>query len=83
MAKRVRQVVDLPLAYLGGVVSGEGVDNLMHEGFDMVAIGRALIHDPDFILKLKEDLKHVSPCNHCNICVAEMDKGGIRCVLEA
>lgn len=82
MAKRVRQVVDMPLAYLGGVVSREGVDNLMHEGFDMVAIGRALIHDPDFILKLKEDLKHVSPCNHCNICVAEMDRGGVRCVLE-
>jgi 2,4-dienoyl-CoA reductase-like NADH-dependent reductase (Old Yellow Enzyme family) len=81
MAKRVRQVVDMPLAYLGGVVSGEGVEYLMSEGFDMVAIGRALIHDPDFILKIKEDLKHVSPCNHCNICVAEMDRGGVRCVL--
>jgi 2,4-dienoyl-CoA reductase-like NADH-dependent reductase (Old Yellow Enzyme family) len=60
-----------------------GVDTLMNEGFDMVAIGRALIHDPDFILKLKEDLKHVSPCNHCNICVAEMDRGGVRCVLKS
>ena len=82
LAKRIRQVVDMPLAYLGGVVSRPGVDQLMEEGFDMVAIGRALIHDPDFVLKLKEDMAHVSPCNHCNICVAEMDKGGVRCVLE-
>jgi len=82
LARRIRQVVDMPLVYLGGVVSRKGVDELMAEGFDMVAIGRALIHDPDFILKLKEDLNHVSPCNHCNICVAEMDRGGVRCVLE-
>lgn len=82
LARRIRQVVEMPLVYLGGVVSRKGVDELMSEGFDMVAIGRALIHDPDFILKLKEDLDHVSPCNHCNICVAEMDRGGVRCVLE-
>jgi 2,4-dienoyl-CoA reductase-like NADH-dependent reductase (Old Yellow Enzyme family) len=82
LARRIRQVVDMPLAYLGGVVSRNGVDQLMKEGFDMVAIGRALIHDPDFILKLKQDLQYVSPCDHCNLCVTEMDRGGVRCVLE-
>lgn len=82
LAKQIRQMVDMPLAYLGGVVSRPGIDQLMNEGFDMVAMGRALIHDPGFILKLNEDASYVSPCNHCNLCVTEMDKGGVRCVLE-
>lgn len=82
LARRIRQVVNMPLAYLGGVVSAEGVDNLMEEGFDMIAVGRALIHDPDFVLKVREDMKYVSPCNHCNICVAEMDRGGVRCMMD-
>ncbi len=47
----------------------------------MMAVGRALIHDPDFVMKIKENDQHVSLCNHCNICVAEMDRGGVRCIL--
>jgi hypothetical protein len=23
-----------------------------------------------------------SRCTHCNVCVAEMDRGGVRCVLD-
>jgi 2,4-dienoyl-CoA reductase-like NADH-dependent reductase (Old Yellow Enzyme family) len=82
LARRIRQVVNMPLVYLGGVVSGRAVDQLMEEGFDMVAMGRALIHDPDFVKKLKEDMRHVSPCDHCNICIPEMDRGGVKCLLE-
>jgi hypothetical protein len=40
-----------------------------------------LIHDPDFVMKIKENDQHISLCNQCNICVAEMDRGGVRCVL--
>jgi len=81
LARRVRKAVKMPLAYIGGVVSAKGVEQVFAEGFDMVAIGRALIHDPDFVLKVKKNPAHVSECNHCNICVAEMDRGGVRCVL--
>jgi 2,4-dienoyl-CoA reductase-like NADH-dependent reductase (Old Yellow Enzyme family) len=82
LARQIREAVKMPLIYLGGVVSAEGVKEIMNEGFDMIAIGRALIHDPDFILKIKENNQHVSPCDHHNVCVAEMDRGGVRCVLE-
>jgi 2,4-dienoyl-CoA reductase-like NADH-dependent reductase (Old Yellow Enzyme family) len=82
MAREIRKAVKMPLAYIGGVVSAKGIEQLFDDGFDMVAIGRALIHDPDFILKVKENPGHVSGCNHCNICVAEMDKNGVRCVLK-
>jgi 2,4-dienoyl-CoA reductase-like NADH-dependent reductase (Old Yellow Enzyme family) len=81
LARKIREAVDMPLVYLGGVISAKGVEQVMSEGFEMIAIGRALIHDPDFIQKIKENINHVSLCNHCNICVAEMDRGGVRCVL--
>ncbi len=80
LARQIRQAVKMPLVYLGGAVSAKGVEQVFAEGFDMIAIGRALIHDPDFILKIKDNEQHVSGCNHCNVCVAEMDRGGIRCV---
>ncbi len=82
MAREIRKAVKMPLAYIGGVISAKGVEQVFAEGFDMVAIGRSLIHDPDFILTVAKDPNHVSECNHCNICVAEMDKNGVRCVLK-
>jgi 2,4-dienoyl-CoA reductase-like NADH-dependent reductase (Old Yellow Enzyme family) len=72
----------MPLAYLGGVSSAKGVAQVFAEGFDMVAIGRALIHDPDFHPEGSERSRSYSGCTHCNICVAEMDRGGVRCVLN-
>ncbi len=81
LARKIREAVQMPLAYLGGVVSARGIEQIIAEGFDMVAIGRALIHDPDFILNVAKDPGHVSGCTHCNICVAEMDRNGVRCVI--
>jgi 2,4-dienoyl-CoA reductase-like NADH-dependent reductase (Old Yellow Enzyme family) len=82
LAIQVRQAVKMPLIYLGGIVSAPGVNQVMDAGFDLMAIGRALIHDPDFILSVAKDPNHLSPCNHCNICVAEMDREGVKCVLS-
>jgi len=82
LAKKVREQVKLPLVYVGGIMSSKGIEEIIQEGFDLIAIGRALIHDPDFIKKVKNDNEHISPCNHCNICVAEMEKSGVRCVIE-
>lgn len=83
MAREMRKAVKMPLGYIGGVISAKGIQQVFEEGFDMVTIGRALIHDPDFILSAAKDPGHVSPCNHCNICVAEMDRNGVRCVLKS
>ena len=82
LAKKVREQVKLPLVYVGGIMSSKGIEEIMREGFDLIAIGRALIHDPDFIKKVQDDNEHISPCNHCNICIAEMEKNGVICVLE-
>lgn len=81
LALQVRKAVKMPLVYVGGVVSKSGIEEVMTENFDMIALGRALIHDPDFILKVKDGSIEKSDCNQCNKCVAEMDKDGVRCVL--
>jgi 2,4-dienoyl-CoA reductase-like NADH-dependent reductase (Old Yellow Enzyme family) len=81
LAIQVREAVSMPLIYLGGVLSGEGIQRIMNEGFDLIAIGRALIHDPGFIKKISQDPDHISGCNQCNECVAEMDRSGVKCVI--
>jgi 2,4-dienoyl-CoA reductase-like NADH-dependent reductase (Old Yellow Enzyme family) len=52
----------------------------MREGFELAAMGRALIHDPGLIAKYAAGLARESGCVPCNQCVAEMDReGGVCC----
>jgi len=81
-AKRLLEAVDVPVALLGGVDSAAAVGQAMEAGFEFVAMGRALLADPDFISRLASGEAVVSRCTHCNACVAEMDRGGVRCVLD-
>ena len=80
-AKEIRKAVRMPLAYLGGVDSKEGISEILDAGFDFIAMARPLIHDPDFLLKLQSGEIDKTECNRCNKCVVEMDRGGVRCVL--
>jgi 2,4-dienoyl-CoA reductase-like NADH-dependent reductase (Old Yellow Enzyme family) len=52
----------------------------MDAGIDMIALGRPLIHDPDFILKLRSGKITETECDRCNKCIVEMDREGVRCV---
>jgi 2,4-dienoyl-CoA reductase-like NADH-dependent reductase (Old Yellow Enzyme family) len=81
-AARIAAAVDVPVALLGGVDSAAAVSQAMERGFAFVAMGRALLADPDFIPRLAAGEAVVSRCTHCNACVGEMDRGGVRCVLE-
>ncbi len=80
-AKQIRKNTKMPLVYVGGIISSQGVEDVMDAGFDMIAIGRALIAEPDFIRKIKNNNEHRSPCDQCNICVGYLEKTGIKCVL--
>jgi len=80
-AKVIRQTVKLPLVYLGGVDSKDGIAKIMDAGFELIALGRPLIHDSNFLLKLRDGEIEQSACTRCNECIVEMDKEGVRCVL--
>ncbi|MCH2020961.1 MAG: NADH:flavin oxidoreductase [Saprospiraceae bacterium] len=80
-ARIIRETVTMPLVYLGGVDSKKGIEEILDAGFEFISIGRALIHDPDFLLKLKDGSITKSGCTRCNQCIVEMDRGGVRCVI--
>jgi 2,4-dienoyl-CoA reductase-like NADH-dependent reductase (Old Yellow Enzyme family) len=81
LAQQVRASVDMPLAYLGGVQSKEGVDHAMADGFDAIAMGRALVFDPAFVRDLEAGTITQSGCTACNRCVTMMyTPGGTQCV---
>jgi 2,4-dienoyl-CoA reductase-like NADH-dependent reductase (Old Yellow Enzyme family) len=83
LARRVRAAVRMPLVLLGGALSLDNLETAMDEGFDCVAMGRALIADPDLVGRLARGEATRSRCISCNKCVAEMDRpGGVRCVLD-
>jgi 2,4-dienoyl-CoA reductase-like NADH-dependent reductase (Old Yellow Enzyme family) len=82
LARKIRQAVRMPLVLLGGAVSMDNLDVAMKEGFDFVAMGRALIADPSLVDDLRLGTKTRTRCNNCNECIAEMDAGGVRCVLD-
>lgn len=81
LAREVRRAVHLPLVLLGGALSLDDLDTAMRENFEFVAMGRALIADPDLVDRLQRGAATRSRCTSCNACVAEMDRGGVRCVL--
>jgi 2,4-dienoyl-CoA reductase-like NADH-dependent reductase (Old Yellow Enzyme family) len=82
LAREVRKAVRMPLALLGGIVSLDGMETALREGFELVALGRALIADPELVRELERGTKRRTRCTACNACVAEMEDGGIRCVLD-
>jgi 2,4-dienoyl-CoA reductase-like NADH-dependent reductase (Old Yellow Enzyme family) len=80
-ARRVRDAVRIPVVLLGGVRSVDQIRSAMAEGFGFVALGRPLIHDPDLVRRMASGEITRSGCVPCNRCIAEMDAGGVRCVL--
>lgn len=82
-AQKVRQAVEMDLVYLGGVDSKEGIAKILEAGFNFIALARPLIHDPEFLKKIKDGHIEKSLCNRCNECIVEMDRKGVRCVLTS
>lgn len=81
-ARKVRAAVKMPLAYLGGAKSLASIEQVMAEGFELVAMGRVLIAEPDYVNKLASGTNRNSICTACNRCVAMMyTPGGTSCVL--
>lgn len=79
---KLRAALQLPLAYLGGATSMQGIDQVLTDGFDAVAMARALIHDAEFVNKLQSGAVTQSGCTACNACIPKMyQPTGIYCVL--
>ncbi len=80
--RRMLERVDCPVVLLGGVVSRANVQQAMTDGFGFVQLGRALLADPDLVERFARGQAERTRCTACNQCIAAMDDGGVRCVLD-
>ena len=79
-AKKFREALKMPLIYVGGLVSREGIERVLGEGFELVQMARALINDPAFVNKMREgDLTTRSGCDHRDYCIARMYSRDMQC----
>jgi 2,4-dienoyl-CoA reductase-like NADH-dependent reductase (Old Yellow Enzyme family) len=65
---------------LGGITRRDTMELAMREGFDFVAMARALLREPDLVRRLQEEPATTSACIHCNQCVPTI-YSGTRCTI--
>ena len=66
------EVKDIPLVYVGGLVSKEKIEEVLNLGFPFVQMGRALLNTPDFVNRMKAEEDYCCDCGHSNYCIARM-----------
>ena len=67
-----RSVRNVPVMAAGGIVDPKEADKIIADGkADMVALGRALLADPDWPNKAREG-RRIRPCIRCNVCHREV-----------
>ncbi|KPM52092.1 NADH:flavin oxidoreductase [Frankia sp. R43] len=78
-ARQFRRELSMPLVLLGGITNLAMMREAMAEGFDFVAMGRALLREPDLLLRIQAEESTRSACVHCNECMPTI-YSGTRCV---
>ena len=77
-AIRFRQALKLPLIYVGGCSTRQGIEKVLGHGFEFVQMGRALLRRPDFVNRMK-DGEEIAGCDHVNYCIARMYSREMAC----
>ena len=79
-ALRFRQTMpDMKFIYVGGLVAGDKINEVLSHGFEAVQMARSLLNEPDFVNRLKEDPHHRCGCRHSNYCIARMYSVDMAC----
>ncbi|MQY17447.1 NADH:flavin oxidoreductase [Nocardia macrotermitis] len=81
MARQFRRELTMPLILLGGITNLETMRLARAEGFEFVAMGRALLREPDLLRRIQSDPATRSACTHCNECMPTI-YSTTRCVLR-
>lgn len=71
-AEKFRAELTMPIILLGGITNRETMDRAMAAGFDFIAMGRALLAEPDLLNRIKAEEEKGSVkslCTHCNECM--------------
>lgn len=71
-ALKFREALDIPLVYVGGLVSLQKIEEVLNHGFEAVQMGRALLNEPDFVNRMRREENARCNCRHSNYCIARM-----------
>ena len=81
MARQFRRELTMPLVLLGGITHPATAEAALAEGFELVAMGRALLREPDLVNRWAEGSRDRSLCTHCNRCAPSIySRAGTTCV---
>lgn len=67
-----KEIKNIPLVYVGGLISREKIEDVLYKGFEFVQMGRALLNEPGFVKRMKLDVNARCTCKHSNYCIARM-----------
>jgi len=79
-ARQFRSALSMPLILLGGVNRLSTVETALAQGFEFVALGRALLREPNLIRRWQQGDSAEALCIHCNKCMPTIYEG-THCVL--
>ena len=79
-ARQFREALTMPLILLGGIDRLDTAENALAEGFEFVAMARALLREPNLLQRWQEGDVRESLCVHCNKCMPTIYQG-THCVL--
>lgn len=77
-AKKFRKTLNMPLIYVGGLISRQKMEEVLAEGFELLQMARVLINDTAFVNKMKTGLER-SECKHSNYCIGRMYTFEMKC----
>ncbi len=79
-ARQFRDALTMPLVLLGGVNRLDTAQRALDEGFEFVALGRALLREPGLLRRWQGGDTTEALCIHCNKCIPTIYEG-THCVL--
>ena len=86
-AKRIKEVVSIPVSIVGRVCTAQAAESLLEQGIcDIVAFGRSLLTDPDLEEKIEQGREdQIRHCIMCNKGCTDMIQKGrfLSCILNA
>jgi len=86
MAREIEKEIDIPVIFVGQINSFEDIEKLKQEySAEYMAIGRALVADPDFVGKYLDELEGpIKPCLSCvEGCLGGVKSGqGLQCLVN-
>jgi 2,4-dienoyl-CoA reductase-like NADH-dependent reductase (Old Yellow Enzyme family) len=81
LARQFRAVLSMPLILLGGVNRLDTVHTALADGFDFVAMARALLRDPHLVNAFRNETATEGLCIHCMKCMPTV-YSGTHCVIR-